>query len=755
MAWNKTETKAFQQESQKSALGLGAPVALNPATVGKGYSDSWDIERAYREGVQKVTWVFRCIDAIAGNQARLPMILRKDNSPTGEVVSDDDDLLKILNSKSNEGENSFVFRFRISSQLLMSTRGVFIEKVRSRNGQIIALHLLPPQHTRPIPDPRKFVSGYEVAMPTGFKKVISPNDVIWVRRPHPLDPYLSLTPMETAGIAIEIENLAKIYNRNFLLNDGRPGGLLVVRGEMDEDDKEELRSRFRGNLNRTGQTSVIASDDGVDFVDTSANPRDAAYVEMRKITKEEILAAFGVPESVIGNASGRTFSNASEEIRVFWMETMQPHLEILARSFDELDERNYVDFDTSSVPILIVAKQERERYLLDEFGSGLISGNEYRSGTGRKTVESELMDSMLANPNLTPIGNTEKPFNTQPTPVDMVNTGPAQPPPGLDAGSEPAVPGEPGPAAGPSVEGLPPEGGTAPAPPGVEVPLEPTPAQQAALAANPMEFKTIQDKIESDDWEAKSVQTVERWTEIFDRSLERLFERQQRVVLEKASGVKARRYLASGELPVDSIFDKSVWDRQMDEDLRPVLAAIVSEAAENAGPNEVKQELEQEDLKQHLDEQMQRVHRVNETTKEEILAAILVVSIMPNLSAEEKASILRTTLGAIFAELLGRRRRVVADVEAGTAFNAGNFLAAIAAQRQAQSQPDRPSIFTFQKRWVAKDDDKVRLDHRVLDGQVKTLGEPFEVGGFELRFPGDPLAPPHLTINCRCKMRWL
>jgi HK97 family phage portal protein len=752
MAWNKTEIKAIQQESQKSALGLGAPVSLNPAVAGKGYSDSWDIERAYREGVQKVTWVFRCIDAIAGNQARLPMILRKDNSPSGEVISGKDELLNILNSKSNDGENSFVFRFRLSSQLLMSTRGVFIEKVRSRNGDIAALHLLPPQHTRPIPDARKFVSGYEVLMPTGLKKIVRPEDVIWVRRPHPLDPYLSLTPMETAGVAIEIENLAKIYNRNFLLNDGRPGGLLVIRGEMDEDDKEELRSRFRGNLNRTGQTSVIASDDGVDFVDTSANPRDAAYVEMRKITKEEILAAFGVPESVIGNASGRTFSNAAEELRVFWMETMQPHLEVLARSLDELDADRYVDFDTSSVPILIVAKQERERYLLDEFGSGLISGNEYRAGTGRKTVESELMDSMLANPNLTPIGNTEKPFNTQPTPVDMINAGPPQPPPGLDAGTEPAVPAEPPVPGVPPVEGLPQQ---APVAGGVEVPSEPTPAQQAALATNPMEFKSLQDKSEPDEWEVKSAQTVERWTAILDRSLERLFERQQRVVLEKASGAKARRSLESGDLPVDSVFDLAVWNKQMDEDLRPVLAAVVGEAAEYAGPNDGSQELEKQEFSKYLDEQMQRMHKINDTTKEEILAAILVVSIMPTLSPEEKASILRTALGAIFAELLGRRRRVIADMEAGTAFNAGNYLAAVSAQRQSQDQPDRPSVMTFRKQWVAKNDDKVRIDHRILDGQTKTLGEPFEVEGFSLRFPGDPLAPPHLTINCRCKMRWL
>ena len=310
MAWNSFNEKSLQGVQQKSILNVGAPVAFNAGMAGKPYKDSWDIERAYREGVQKVTWVFRCIDAIAGNQARLPMILRKDNSPTGQVVNKNNPLLDILNSKANMGENSFIFRYRVSSQLLMSSRGVFIEKVRGRDGQIIALHLLPPQHTAPIPDPKTFVSGYEVDMRNGTKVILKPSDVIWIRRPHPLDPYLSITPMEAAGIAIELENLSKLYNRNYLLNDGRPGGLLVVRGEMEDDDKEELRNRFRGNLSRTGSTTVIASEDGVDYIDTSASPRDAAYTQMRQIQKEEILSAFGVPESVIGNAAGRTFSNA-------------------------------------------------------------------------------------------------------------------------------------------------------------------------------------------------------------------------------------------------------------------------------------------------------------------------------------------------------------------------------------------------------------------------------------------------------------
>lgn len=731
MAWN-SSNKSLNGFDEKSALNAGAPVAFNPSFAGRPYSDAWDIERAYREGVQKVTWVFRCIDAIAGNQARLPMVLKKDNSPQGAIVGKNDSLLDILNSKSNPGENSFIFRYRLSAQLLMSSRGAFIEKVRGRDGRIIGLHLLPPQHTKPIPDPKTFVSGFEVDMRNGTKVTLKPEDVIWVRRPHPLDPYLSITPMESAGVAIEIENLAKLYNRNYLLNDGRPGGLLVVRGEMDDDDKDELRNRFRGNLSRTGATTVISSDDGVDFVDTSASPRDAAYTQMRQITKEEILSAFGVPESAIGNAAGRTFSNAGEELRVFWMETMLPHLDSLARALDDLDEKYYVDFDTSSVPILIVAKQERQRYLMDEFQQGLISVNEYRDGTGKKKVDSELADSLLQNPNQTPIANTEKPFKPEEQqPVDMAAGGAAPAgPPGLPVTS-PEVPPEELAAAGitPTPEV---------APTSLETTVAPTPEGALSADFGGMEFKSA--FVADDEWDVKAEQDSDRWTEILDRNLERYFERQQRVVTEKAFGAKARKALASKTLEVDAIFDSEVWAKQLDEDIRPMLKSIATDAIALAGQRTgMPPDVEEVEVDKVVDDQIARVQKANATTKEEIIAAILIAMALGD--DEDRASMLKAAIGAIFANLLGKRKRTIAEQEAQTSYNAGTYFGGI-------------RMGGGTKTWVTRRDARVRGEHVLLHGKTVDIKDGFAINDSSLRFPGDPLAPLNLTINCRCRLKF-
>jgi HK97 family phage portal protein len=730
MAWNSENNKDLRNSAEKAMSNPGAPIAFDMGRVGKPYKDGWDIDRAYREGMQKVTWVFRCIDAIAGNQARLPVILRKGNDQRGEQTKDNKPLLEIFNSKSNDGENSFAFRYRISAQLLMSTRGVFIEKVRSRDGKIIALQLLPPQYTAPIPDSKKFVQGFEVDMRNGTKFILKPEDVCWIRRPHPLDPYLSMTPMESAGIAIELENLSKLYNRNYLINDGRPGGLLVVRGDMEDDDKQELKNRFRGNISRTGSTTVIASEAGVDYVDTSASPRDAAYTQMREIQKNEIFAAFGVPESVIGNASGRTFSNASEELRVFWMETMAPHLHTLARALDELDDKYYVDFDTEDIPILILAKQERERYVMDEFQQGLISLNEYRTATGRKKVDSELADSLLSNPNLTPIANTEKPFKPEEQqPVDMAGVDPNAAPPGLppqEGAMEMPVPAPPTPI---------------PAP---DMPAQPT--DTAALTPDQQlsEFEKIQHEMQLkfvQELETKADTDTERWTEILDRALERIFERQQRVVLEKAFGKRGVKSISSGVLTVDMIFDREIWDKQLAEDLEPIILAIYTDAKEyvasRTSSNVVMEPQEVEKLAQ---QQIERIQQANTTTAEEISAAIAIA--LMEEDEEERSVLLRLALIAIFLKLISKRRRDIAEHEAQASYNGGVFLAG------------KENNVGMTKTWITRKDSRVRNAHKFLEGKTVEFGDGFIVDGLALRFPGDPVAPPALTFNCRCRLRF-
>lgn len=61
------------------------------------------------------------------------------------------------------------------------------------------------------------------------------------------------------------------------------------------------------------------------------------------------------------------------------------------------------------------------------------------------------------------------------------------------------------------------------------------------------------------------------------------------------------------------------------------------------------------------------------------------------------------------------------------------------------------------KQWDAVLDGNTRTDHRILDGQIREVGEPFEIDGKKAEYPG-AFGHPEEDCNCRCvaltRARW-
>lgn len=88
------------------------------------------------------------------------------------------------------------------------------------------------------------------------------------------------------------------------------------------------------------------------------------------------------------------------------------------------------------------------------------------------------------------------------------------------------------------------------------------------------------------------------------------------------------------------------------------------------------------------------------------------------------------------------RAIVIARTESLSALNAGRYDAFRAV---AEETGEDLELF-----WLATSDSRTRPTHRAAEGQRVPVGSPFNVGGFDLRFPGDPSGPPQETIQCRC-----
>jgi hypothetical protein len=57
----------------------------------------------------------------------------------------------------------------------------------------------------------------------------------------------------------------------------------------------------------------------------------------------------------------------------------------------------------------------------------------------------------------------------------------------------------------------------------------------------------------------------------------------------------------------------------------------------------------------------------------------------------------------------------------------------------------------LEKYWIATKDGRTRPEHARANGQGAPLqGGTFQVGGYQARYPGDPMLPAAERVNCRC-----
>lgn len=92
------------------------------------------------------------------------------------------------------------------------------------------------------------------------------------------------------------------------------------------------------------------------------------------------------------------------------------------------------------------------------------------------------------------------------------------------------------------------------------------------------------------------------------------------------------------------------------------------------------------------------------------------------------------------------KSRQLAVSEGNRWAQAASLAAAMAVARRTRG--------TLNKTWVTRGDEDVRHAHATTAGQRRPLLSAFNVAGFPMMHPMDPVAPPSLVVNCRCWMRF-
>lgn len=773
----------FERKSAAERRATTHAVSASPSAYSGGTYASggvWDTDKAIHSAYEKVIWVFRCVDAIASNQSSIPMYVRKGNADAG-FMDFNPKITKLLNVRPNKYESADMFRYRMSSLALLSRRGVFIEVV-GKPTDPDSLHLIPPGTCEPIPDPQTFVSGYRVRGEGMQEQILKPEQVIWIRlKPHPTDPYSQMTPLVTAGIAAETDFFARLFNRNFLMNDGRPGLLVTVQGAISPEDAAELKRRFDGGGSNAGKTSVIESD-GIEVADLGANPRDVQWQEATRVSKEDILLSFGVPESILGNASGRTFDNADAEYEIFWTHTMLTHCRALANGLDALtgvdDDDRVIVYDFSGVDVLQRQQRRREEKLLTEFNNGLVSFNEYRKGTGKKTI-----NTLAANVFTLPSGLVVAPEGTDSkTLIELVTVTEIATPemPGGDSGGFGGFGGGSGGGGGPSplqarAQQFSYQGAVQGSLAGARELNNVLSARALMLAGKLHKPFMLESKQQQQVVPGEVIETKEHPYHDMRTKTEATLQgvmlswgnRQAQIVADRLTHSKVRKGTrhwegetkATRSLDPTYVVEVDRWADDMRSDFKNVLLPVMKREAQR-----VARDMEKNGVLQALNDQgigsgkgRTAWHRITDSAnqREKIMDAALnpILDIVEKSTRRQSERIADTiqqmdTDGKSLPEIQQAVRNLINEQ---SSWHKGlTTSATTAAYEGIKNEVYGLGGDYITKTWNSVSDEQVRMSHREVDGDTVAAHDPFVVGKAAMMFPGDPFGPIEEVANCRC-----
>ena len=184
-----------------------------------------------------------------------------------------------------------------------------------------------PDRMRPVPDPETFLSGYMYTGPDGQEIALRIEDVIFIRTPHPEDPYRGIGPVQALLTDLDAVRYSAEWNRNFFLNSAEPGGIIEVPDRLGDNEFDELRERWNEQHKGIANAHRVAILEHGKWVDRKFTQRDMQFAELRGISSEIIREGFGFPKPMTGAVDDVNRANAEAGEVMFARWLVVPDLE--------------------------------------------------------------------------------------------------------------------------------------------------------------------------------------------------------------------------------------------------------------------------------------------------------------------------------------------------------------------------------------------------------------------------------------------
>lgn len=214
--------------------------------------------------------------------------------------------------------------------------------VRNNSGIPVEMWAVRPDRMTPIKSHDEYILGYWYTL-GGERIPLDLQDVIFIRRPNPLDPYRGQGPIQALVLDLGSEVEAANYNRAFFRNDATPGGIIEADRSMSDPDFKRLVERWKEFHQGTNNAGRIGFLERAKFTERKYTQRDMQFVQLRDQVRDMVLAAYGVPLPMLGvmEAPSRANAQAAEFIFARW--AIKPRLNRIRLALNEKLLKLYPD----------------------------------------------------------------------------------------------------------------------------------------------------------------------------------------------------------------------------------------------------------------------------------------------------------------------------------------------------------------------------------------------------------------------------
>ncbi|MCD6352002.1 MAG: phage portal protein [Armatimonadetes bacterium] len=342
-----------------------------------------DAPRAYSQH----GWVYACVRAIAQAASSVPLRVWRSNSAGERRPAGPTHPLRRLLTRVNP-RHTFPELMEATVVALELAGNAYWALERDSLGRVAEIWPMRPDRVKIVPG-RNLVEGY-IYEANGRQVSFAPEEVLHFRYFSPADDFYGLSPLSAAADSVATDLYAVAYNQSFFRRGARPEGVITSQVQLSEEELKRLRAQFEevhAGVDRAHRVLILGSD--LQWQNLGVAPRDADFLQQRKLSREEICAVFGVPPAIVGIYQYANYANAQLQRKLFWADTIVPKLQRIAGVINERlvpqfaavedgVERLAVEFDLNAVPALQEDAREQADVAATLVREGILTADEAR-----------------------------------------------------------------------------------------------------------------------------------------------------------------------------------------------------------------------------------------------------------------------------------------------------------------------------------------------------------------------------------------